>query len=75
MEMPANHPPFTEPDVERAARAVAQALGFNFAGPSIVQSARLNPRAHQFVSIARAVLETVQPNHTEERDGNEGSRS
>jgi hypothetical protein len=45
--------------LERAARAVAEASGYTYLGESLVVAARKNPRAHQFVRIARAVMETL----------------
>lgn len=44
------------PLLERCARAVAKASGFDYSGASIIAAARTNPRAAQFVAVAKAVL-------------------
>ncbi len=46
--------------LERSALAAARAAGYAFTGQSILQSAKGNPRAAQFVAIAAAVLAVVQ---------------
>lgn len=42
--------------LERGARAAAQASGYEFTGTSILTSAETNPRAAQFVAVAKAVI-------------------
>jgi hypothetical protein len=46
--------------LERAARAVAAAQGYTYRGDSLVSAAKTNPRADQFVRIARAVIIALQ---------------
>lgn len=43
-------------NLERCARAAAEASGYKFTGASLLTSAETNPRAAQFVTIARAVI-------------------
>lgn len=49
----------TRERLERAARAVAAAQGYTYRGESLVAAAPTNPRADQFVRIAKAVMESL----------------
>lgn len=42
--------------LEAAARAVAAAMGFEFHGPSVVDAVDYDPRARQWVDIAKAAI-------------------
>jgi hypothetical protein len=44
------------PVLERCARAAAKASGYIYTGTSITAAAKNNPRAAQFVAVAKAVL-------------------
>ncbi|MBX9862424.1 MAG: hypothetical protein K2Y42_06685 [Hyphomicrobium sp.] len=46
----------SSPVLDRCARAAAKASGYEFTGNSIIASANANPRAAQFVAIAKAVI-------------------
>lgn len=45
--------------LEHCARVVARASGYEFTGPDMLRAAKDNPRAAEFVSVAREVLKEV----------------